>query len=260
MFASLDPTVVLVLIVAVAIAGAVNGIAGFGFSVVGTMALATAIDPAVAIVFMILPILAVNISLVGELNQSQLRACGTRFGPFIFAVLIGTVIGMSVLQGIPEAPLQLVLGTIALGYVAGAQSMISLPGGGRFDAERTRNSLPLSIGIGSLSGVIFGGTNVGVQIVAYVRSYPLSHSVFVGVIALIFVGVNGIRVVIAGVFGYYPNIGLLGVSILASIPALVGVAIGKRIRPRLRPTVREGLVLGLLIVIGTRLLLSGIGL
>ena len=43
----------------VLVAGAVNGLAGFGFALVGTMALATAIDPATAVVFMIAPILDV---------------------------------------------------------------------------------------------------------------------------------------------------------------------------------------------------------
>ena len=42
--ADLVATIVLV----VAVAGAVNGVAGFGFAVVGTMVLATTLDPATA--------------------------------------------------------------------------------------------------------------------------------------------------------------------------------------------------------------------
>ena len=49
------PTVVLMAVV-ILIAGTTNGLAGFGFALVGTMALATAIDPATAVVVMIIPI------------------------------------------------------------------------------------------------------------------------------------------------------------------------------------------------------------
>lgn len=52
------------------IAGATNGLAGFGSAVVGTMALATMLEPATAVVFIIIPILAVNLSLVRDLSLS----------------------------------------------------------------------------------------------------------------------------------------------------------------------------------------------
>lgn len=68
---ALSPVFVGVLTVVVLVAGAINGIAGFGFAVVGTMALATVIEPATAVVFMIVPILAVNVSLVRDLSLSR---------------------------------------------------------------------------------------------------------------------------------------------------------------------------------------------
>lgn len=65
-----------VLGVVVLIAGTINGVAGFGFALVGTMALAMIVNPAVAVVVMILPILAANLTLVRELSVTQLRTCG----------------------------------------------------------------------------------------------------------------------------------------------------------------------------------------
>jgi len=44
------PTVALITLV-ILVAGTTNGLAGFGFALVGTMALATVIDPATAVVF-----------------------------------------------------------------------------------------------------------------------------------------------------------------------------------------------------------------
>lgn len=93
-----SPELIGILAVTVLLAGAINGIAGFGFAIVGTMVLATVIDPATAIVFMIVPILSVNLSLVRDLSATELRTCGRRFGPLILSALVGTVLGMVLLQ------------------------------------------------------------------------------------------------------------------------------------------------------------------
>jgi uncharacterized membrane protein YfcA len=243
----------------VLVAGATNGLAGFGFAVVGTMALATIIDPATAVVFMILPILAVNVSLVRDLSRRELRTCSQRFGPLIAAALVGTVVGMAVLDRLPEAPLRIGLGLLTLGFVATAQQRVPLPGWvsvGNGDLGKT----PLAmVGIGGVSGALFGGTNVGVQLVAYLRSFDLSHSVFVGVIALVFLGLSVTRVVFAGVFGLYPSAVVAGTSVLAAVPAVAGVAIGRRLRTAVSDRVRQATVLALLSVIGFRLVASGLG-
>ncbi|GAA0517767.1 hypothetical protein SAMN04488066_1287 [Halorubrum aquaticum] len=72
----------------VVLAGAVNGVAGFGFAVVGTTVLATTLDPATAVAFMILPMFAVNVALVGDLSGEDLRTCGRRFVPLLVSALV----------------------------------------------------------------------------------------------------------------------------------------------------------------------------
>lgn len=47
-------------------------------------------------------------------------------------------------------------------------------------------------------------------------------------------------------------------SVAAAVPAVVGVAVGSRLRGRVTPRVRRGVVLGLLAVIGVRLVLDGV--
>lgn len=241
------------------VAGAVNGIAGFGFAVVGTMALATVLDPATAVVFMIVPILAVNLSLVSELSVSDLQTCGRRFAPLIGSALVGTVVGMAVLDVIPEAPLRVGLGIISLAFVATVQQVVEIPG-----LDRTREgcfvqTTPAMVGVGSISGILFGGTNVGVQLVAYVRSCDLSHGLFVGVVALVFLGLNAIRVGAAGVLGLYPDLTTVGLSVAVTLPAVGGVFVGSLFRGRVSQRTRRGLVLGLLTVIGIQLLVTGLG-
>ena len=114
------------------------------------------------------------------------------------------------------------------------------------------------VGVGGVGGLLFGGTNVGVQLVAYVRSLSLAHGLFIGVIAMIFLGLNAVRVAVAGGLGLYPTGWFVFASIAASIPALVGVLIGKQVRPLLHETQQRVAVLGLLSIIGIRLVLDGV--
>ena len=247
------------LAVAVLIAGAVNGIAGFGFALVGTMALAAVIDPATAVVFMIVPILSVNLSLVRDLSATQLRTCGRRFKPLVLAALVGTLVGMVILERLPEGPLRVGLGVLSLGFVASAQRVVPLPGLSRA-RDRCFVETPLAMaGVGGVSGLLFGSTNVGVQLIAYLRSCNLSHGTFVGVVAMVFLGLNAIRVGAAGVLGLYSSSTIFLASLAAAVPAVAGVAVGKRLRDRIAERHRRAAVLGLLTVIGVQLVLAGFG-
>ncbi|MEF8813032.1 MAG: TSUP family transporter [Halovenus sp.] len=256
---SFTPAFVAALVLLVLVAGTVNGLAGFGFAVVGTMGLATVVAPAVAVAFMILPIFAVNVALVRELSVTELRTCGRRFAPLILAALAGTLLGMVLLDRVPAGPLRVALGLVALAFVASVQKLVDLPG-----LDRTKEACfvetPLAMaGVGGVSGLLFGGTNVGVQLVAYIRSCDLSHGLFVGVVAMVFLGLNGVRVGAAGVLGLYPDLATFAASLAAAVPAVVGVAVGSRLRERVGERLRRSLVLGLLTAIGIRLILGGLG-
>jgi len=256
----LTPTLGVLFVVVVLVAGAINGIAGFGFALVGTMVLASVIDPSTAVVFMIVPILAANLSLVRELSADELRTCGRRFWPLLVGALVGTVVGLLVVERLPTGPLRIALGVLSLGFVATAQQTVALPW---FERVKTGCFVerPLAmVGVGGLSGVVFGGTNVGVQLIAYVRSFDLSHGLFVGVVAMVFLGLNGVRVLAAGALGLYPDGTTFALSVLAAVPALVGVSVGRRLRARISDQWRRRLVLGVLAVIGVRLLAGGLGL
>jgi uncharacterized membrane protein YfcA len=259
MIAAVGWTTVALLTLVMVVAGATNGLAGFGFALVGTMALATMIDPATAVVFMIIPILAVNLSLVRDLSGEELRTCSRRFGPLIGAALVGTVVGMVALSSLPSSPLRVGLGILTLGFVATTQQRIPVPkwsSGGENSFSQTRVGM---VGIGGISGLLFGGTNVGIQLIAYLRSFDLSHGLFVGVVALVFLGLNGIRVGVAGLLGLYPSPVVLGASVTAAFPAVVGVAVGKHLRATASERSRRLVVLVLLTVVGIRLVGGGVG-
>lgn len=256
---TLSPVLLGLLAVSVFVAGAVNGVAGFGFAIVGTMVLATVIDPATAVVFMIVPIVSVNLSLVRDLSPNQLRTCGRRFGPLILAALVGTLIGMAVLDRLPVAPLRIGLGLISLWFVASVQEAVEIPGLEQAKAGCFVETPLAMVGVGGVSGLVFGGTNVGVQLVAYLRSCDLSHGLFVGVVAMVFLGLNTLRVAAAALFGLYPSTTIAAFSLGAILPAVAGVAAGKRLRGVVTARHRRVAVLGLLTVIGVRLVLGGAG-
>jgi uncharacterized membrane protein YfcA len=255
----LSPTIIVGIVAVVLVAGAVNGLAGFGFALVGTMALATAMDPATAVVFMIAPILAVNLSLVRDLSVSELQTCASRFAPLMLAALVGTLLGLVALDRVDQGPLKVGLGMVSLAFVATAQRTVSVPGLDRAREGCFVETTPAMIGVGGVSGVLFGGTNVGVQLIAYIRSCDLSHGVFVGVVAMVFVGLNGIRIGAAAALGLYPNSTIVVASVAAALPAIVGVGVGKRLRSTVDERHRRAGVLGLLFVIGVRLVLGGLG-
>jgi uncharacterized membrane protein YfcA len=257
---SFTPELLAAITAVLLVAGTVNGLAGFGFALVGTMALASVFaEPSTAVVFMILPIFSVNLSLVRDLSASEVRSCGRRFAPLMLAALVGTIVGLVVLERLPTAPLKIGLGLVSLAFVATAQQTVPVPG---FDAVRDVcyvETTPAMLGVGAIGGLLFGGTNVGVQLIAYVRRFDLSHGLFVGVVAMVFLGLNGVRVGAAGVLGLYPDPVVAALSLAAVLPAVAGVAVGKRLRSRVGESSRRVVVLGLLTLIGVRLVLGGLG-
>ena len=256
---SLSLTVVFVVFGIVVLGGFVTGVNGFGYSVIGTGLLALVVEPQVAVVVMILPILAANVSLVRELDRAGLKRCAKRFWPFVAAAFVGTIVGMSVLSRVPRGPLTLALGLFVFGYLALTQERVPLPGEG-WVRTRVSDTVGVKLLLGLVSGLVFGASNVGVQVVAYLKSLDLDHATFVGVVAMVFLGISSVRVVAAGVLGLYEGGGLLALSAVAAVPGLAGVSLGKRVRPRLaRRTRRTGMFL-LLAVIGVRLVTNGLGL
>jgi uncharacterized membrane protein YfcA len=142
------PVAALLVGLVVFLAAGINGVAGFGFALVGTTVLATQLSPATAVVFIILPILAVNLSLARELSIDQLQSCGRRFWPLLVAALLGTVVGLAGLDSLPQDTLRLGLGHLSLAFVATQQRLVSVPGLARAKAGCFVESTPAMAGVG----------------------------------------------------------------------------------------------------------------
>jgi uncharacterized membrane protein YfcA len=237
--------------------GLVKGLAGFGYAIASTAILATLLDPSDAVTLMTLPMLGANIALLPALYASTFKTFLRRFWPFVGAALLGTLLGMVLLTIIPTAWLAVGLGVFTLGYVLVTQPYWTIPGGTQFASTCFRPGTAAKVGLGLVSGLIFGASNIAVQVVAYLDHLSLDRATFIGVLAMILVGVSGVRVGAAWLLGLYGTDTLLLVSVIAVFPGLVGVWAGGRIRSAVPETVRIGGTLALLVVIGVRLTLVG---
>lgn len=240
--------------------GLVKGVAGFGYAITSTAVLATLLDPSVAVVVMILPMLVANLRLVGDLGVAALRSCVRRFWPYVSAAAVGTLAGMSLLGRIPRGALLFGLGAFTLAFVAVSQPYVTLPGGDRFRAVCFTEGDAAKVGLGLVSGAVFGATNVGVQVVAYLDTLDLDRRTFAGVLSMVLVGVSAVRVAAAWRLGLYGGDGAVFASAAAAVPGLVGVSAGRQVRAALPERLTTAGALALLGVIGGRLLLAGAGL
>lgn len=255
---SFAPSILLIAGLIVLFGGFVKGVAGFGYALVSTTLLAALLNPATAVVIMIVPMLAASLSLVRELEPTELRTCITRFWPYVLAASVGTAIGMLLIDAIPKHLMLFGLGLFTLAYVAGKQPYVAIPGEPWFRERCFRPSTPAKAALGFVSGLLFGSANVAVQVVAYLDSLSLDRHTFVGVLAMILVGISSLRIGIAWTLGMYDAGSLFFLSILLAIPGLLGVSVGRRLRTSIPDRVELLSVLGLLTIIGFRLVTNGL--
>lgn len=243
---------------AVLLGGLVKGVAGFGYAVTSTALLAMVIDPAAAVTVMILPTLIANVPLLAELERTELQSCIQRFWPYVVAALAGTLAGMALLDQIPRAWLALGLGLVTFAYVVTAQPYVALPGDRRLSGRLFRPGTRTKVGLGLVSGVVFGASNIAVQVVAYLDALELDRATFVGVLAMVLVGISTVRVGAAWSLGLYGTGSLLALSAVAVVPGVAGVFAGGRVRPFIPEEYQTAGTMALLFVIAARLTTAGV--
>jgi uncharacterized membrane protein YfcA len=252
------PTVLAGVFAVVFFGGFVKGVAGFGYAIASTAILAAALDPAVAVVVMIIPVIAANVRLLGELDRAEATRCLRRFWPYIASALVGTLAGMALLATIRVTVVTALLGAFTLVYVLLTQPYVTLPGQHALTERCFRPGTGWKVVLGAISGVIFGASNAAVQVVAYLDALSLDRSTFVGVLAMILIGVASVRIVAAWHLGLYGSLSRVAVSALAAGPGLAGVAAGTRVRDRIPERYQTAGVLVLLSIIGLRLTRAGL--
>jgi uncharacterized membrane protein YfcA len=254
-----SPTFLALIVATVFVGGTVRGVAGFGYEIAGTAVLASFLDPSEAVAVMIIPLLVASLSLVGELDTAELKPCVARFWLYLVAAVAGTVLGMVALGAFEVAPLKFGIGVVTLVYVASKQGIFAVPGTERFKQVCFTERTATKATIGFVSGIVFGATNVSVQVVEYLDSLELDRTTFVGVLSMILVGLSGARVGFAWLLDLYGSVGLFVVSVVAAVPGLVGILLGSEIRRRIPDRLCDIAGAFLLSVVGVWLVVVGAG-
>lgn len=244
------------LVLAPLLGGLVKGLAGFGFSLIGISILTSFFQPSKAVTLFIIPILAVQIELLNELSLNDFKACSKRFSLYIVPGIIGTLIGILLLRTLPGWPIKMSIGLITLIYGLNRT---------RWFEMKNEITLPLNVSqkvyepiLGALSGIIFGSTSIGIQFVAYLKSLELDQRKYLGVLAMIMLGISGLRIAISWQIGLYPNFNSVKMSLGIAALGVTSVFLFTRLGYRIPDKYTETAATTFLTFIGVYLLVSSI--
>ena len=221
-------------------AGLVKGAIGMGLPTVAMGVLSLTMAPAAAAAILVIPSFVTNVwqLFAGPAFGALLR----RLATMMLAACAGTVLGIGVLTGQSAS-----LAGAALGAVLSAYGAVGLAAP-RFTVSRNAERW-LSPLIGILTGLVTGATGVFViPAVPYLSSLGLTKEELIQALGLSFTVSTVALAVALGLSGQFQFAAATG-SLLAVIPALVGMLIGQRVCSRLRPDVfRKWFFVGLMVL------------
>lgn len=236
-----DPVFVLLVSIAFLLAGMVKGIAGMGLPPVAMGILGLGMAPAAAAALLVVPGLVTN---VWQLAAGRsFRQLVRRFATMLIGVAGGTFVTIDVLTKGPA-----VITSAALGGVIAAYGVIGLLSP-RFALNRGVEPW-LSPVVGVLTGFVSGATGLSfLPAVPYLSSLDLDKDDLIQALGLFFL-VSTIALAAALMAsGRFPST-LAWSSLLAVVPAILGMRLGMRIRSTLRPEVFRRLLFSAMVLLG----------
>ncbi len=221
------------------LAGMVKGMTGLGLPTVAMGLLGLMMPPAQAAALVTLPSLTTNVwQMIGG---PSLRLLLRRMWPMQAGVCLGTVAGAGLLA-------QSEAGTAALGLALAAYAVVGLSSLG-LPVTSARAERWLGPAIGAATGLVTAVTGVFViPAVPYLQSLRLERDVMVQALGLSFT-VSTLALASVLVMNGVLDIGAASGSMLALLPALVGMGLGQGLRRALSPVVfRRCFFIGLLLL------------
>lgn len=242
-----DPATIAVLVGATfAAAGFVKGVAGLGLPTVAMGLLSLIMAPAAAATLLVVPSLLTNFWQL--LSGPKLAALVRRLATMMLAVLAGTALGINVLTGSSAA-----LAHAALGAILALYGVFGLTVRGFSVPQRAERWLSPIVGL--VTGAITGATGIfAIPAVPYLHSLDLPKDELIQALGLSFtVSTIGLAAALIAVGKY--ELVAAGNSLLAVVPALLGMYLGRLVRDKLSPEVfRRWFFIGL-VALGLYMLL-----
>lgn len=229
------------------LAGIVKGATGLGYSSCALPFLAAAVGLKGAIVLVVIPAMASNLTLMW--SAGHFRETLARFNYFYLCTIPGVCVGIFALTWIDQRIAEIMLGVLIIGY-----SFYSAFRPPLFLAERFQR--PLQIPAGFLNGLFTGMTGSQVlPLLPYMLSLKLDPDRFVQAVNISVALSAAIMVIVLLISGLMTWPGFF-MSILYIVPAMAGITIGTRIR-RLIPAANfRGVVLFILAILGLFLIIG----
>ncbi|MBP0444818.1 sulfite exporter TauE/SafE family protein [Roseomonas sp. SSH11] len=224
------------------LAGTVKGLLGLGLPTVAMGLLGLAMPPVQAAALLLVPSLVTNVWQL--LAGPGLAALIRRLWPMMLAIVLGTLAGSGVIAG-----------TVA--FAAGTGLGAALVLYGLVGLLKPQLRVPPRIEpwagplVGAVTGLVTGATGVFViPAVPYLGSLGLDRDDLVQALGLSFTASTLALAAGLALHGALP-LAASAISLLAVLPALVGMWLGGWLRLRLRPeSFRRGFFIGLLILGG----------
>lgn len=240
--------IVLIALIFVA-AGLVKGVVGMGLPTVAMGALSLVMAPVAAAAMLVVPSFVTNVwqLFAGPPFGSLVR----RFGLMMLAICAGTALTIGVLTGQSSSLAPVALGSALMlyGAVGLAAPRFTVPG----RVERWLSPL-----VGFLTGLVTGATGVFViPAVPYFDSLNLTKEELVQAVGLSFT-VSTVALAVALALRGQFHFAAAGNSVVAVLPALLGMFIGQRVRNKLRPEVFRVCFLAGLAVLGAYMIVRAI--
>jgi len=222
------------------VAGLIKGVVGMGLPTVAMGVLSLFMTPVSAAAMLVVPSLVTNIwqLLAGPAFGTLLR----RLATMMIAVFAGAVIGIGVLTGQSAS-----LAGAALGAVLALYGAVSLAAP-RFTVPANVEAW-LSPLIGLVTGLVTGATGVFViPAVPYLSSLGLEKEDLIQALGISFTVSTVALACALGLSGQF-QITTASNSLLAVVPAVVGMSVGQRVRTKLQPAVfRRWFLIGLVVL------------
>ncbi|WP_224079002.1 sulfite exporter TauE/SafE family protein [Cupriavidus laharis] len=227
-------------------AGMVKGVTGMGLPTVAMGVLGATMSPLTAAAILIIPSFVTNVwqMLAGRDLLRLLR----RLWPMMLCIVIGTLMGTRLLVVVDSVWSGRALGLALIAYAAYALFVPTLSVPERLEPR-------LSPVVGMVTGLLTGVTGIfTIPAVPYVQSLGLQKDELVEALGLSF---TVSTIALAGGFLAQDAFRLdqLGLSLLAVLPALVGMWLGSIVRQKISPKTFRRCFLLFLVILGLELTL-----